>query len=144
MVSKGKYIFHLIEFILDSIETNSLKHAESLCEKALKKWPSNTQIIALKALILWYTSKLDDSNALLKEVILRNPSDFMTLSVLERMLEAKNDYGTLVTLFENSLKTSFDDRIAERLFFFHLRLGQTKKLYPVSLYISLLVIFIIL
>lgn len=117
---------------IDAIESNSLKHAESLCEKAFKKWPSNTQVIVLKALILWYNSKLEASSALVVEVISRNPTDFMTLSVLERILEAKNDYVTLVTLFENALKGSFDDRIAERLYLFCLRLGQTKKLYSVK------------
>lgn len=121
-----------INLLLDAIESNALKHAENICEKALKKWPANTQIIALKALILWYNSKPEASSALVKEVLSKSPTDFMTLSVLERMLEADNEFGTLVNLFENALKGSFDDRIAERLFFFYLRSNQTRKLYPVS------------
>lgn len=116
---------------LDAIESNAFKHAESLCEKALKKWPGNTQVTALKALILWYNSKMEASNIQVKEVLARNPTDFLTLSVMERILESRNDYSTLVTLFENSLKASFDDRVAERIYFFYLKIGQTKKLYTV-------------
>ncbi len=60
----------------------------------------------------------------------------MTLSVLERILESRNEYGVMVGLFENALKSSFDDRVAERLFSCYLKLGMTKKLFPVISFFS--------
>lgn len=99
----------------------------------MKKWPQSLQLKALRALIYFYSSKDNQAFTLAHEVVAQSPADFLTLSVLERVLEARDDYNTLADLYENAMKVAFDYRAAERLYYFYLRLQQTKKLYPVSL-----------
>ena len=89
------------------------------------------QIISLKSLALWYSGNEDNSRKLALEVVQRQPKDHFTISIVERVLEFMDKFELIALLCENSLKYSYDIRIAEKLFFANLKLQDTNKLYSV-------------
>lgn len=123
--------FAALSHCVDAIESNSLKLALSLCEKGLKKWHQSAQLKALRSLALWYAGREGLASEVAVEVAASQPTDFFTISIMDRVCQLQDNYARMVVLCENALGVGFDDRIAERLYFAYLRLNETKKLYSV-------------
>lgn len=121
----------ILDSIIDYIENNQLKKALEICEKSLKRWPDCTPIIALKSLALWYSGQESQAKILVLAAANNRPTDFFTISVMERVLEFSENYELLSITCENALKLDYDFRIAEKLYFSLLKLQATKKLYSV-------------
>ena len=120
-------------WFLVSIENDHFKNAIALCEKGLKKWPNNLQIISLKSLALWYSGNEDQAGSLALDVFHKQPKDHFTISILERVFEFLEKIELIASLCENSLRYGYDLRIAEKLYFAYLKMQDTKKLYSVIL-----------
>lgn len=121
-------------YVLDAVESNSVKHALALCEKHLKKRPNSVRLRSLKALTLWYSGKEGESLQLASELTENELvlADSMAVTVIGRVLENGGSYELAVSLFERLLTANFDLCISVRLFFLYIRLHKPKKLYQVS------------
>lgn len=109
-----------------------LKKALEICEKTLKRWPGNIQVISLKSLALWYSGFEKEAKNLASFVTEKQPKDHFTISIIDRVLEYMDDFDAIAVLCENALKYDYDIRIAEKLYFVYLKLQLTKKLYAVN------------
>ena len=80
---------------------------------------------------LWYAGFEKEAENTAAYVISKQPKDHFTISVIGRVLEFMDDFESIVSLCENSLKYDYDIRVAEKLYFSYLKLQSTKKLYSV-------------
>lgn len=76
---------------LDSFEIGNNKKALHEAEKVLKKSPKLRCAKALKGLALMRLGKIDESNAIIDQIVSEKPSDDSTLQVLSFIFKETNE-----------------------------------------------------
>lgn len=75
----------------DSFEVGNNKKALHEAEKVLKKSPNLRCAKALKGLALMRLGKIDESNAIIDQIVSEKPSDESTLQVLSFIFKETNE-----------------------------------------------------